>query len=326
MNNSDIETFLDNIQDIQFKEYNIKKSIVFLKDEILPIEFEQFDNVKKKLLEDIFSKIKDREKIFNKNSFNMVFNDRYIRVESLSSIAGSIYCCRHMPKDFIYLEKAGFSEIILQELNHERLNKGGLVFISGSPGQGKSNTAAALIHSRLEKHGGIFVTIEDPVEIPLQGKHGKGHCIQIPVINSFSDCIKSSLRAYPASQNCGLFIGELRDYDSAIAALQAAIDGRLVITTFHTKSLELAFERLFNLISSRLTKEEAGSLIAEAFKLGIHQRLLKTKDSTVQLRAQILVDTHEVYSAIKLDKIALIQDQLEKQFTKLKNQEKFKYR
>lgn len=326
-----VDNLLNSISDIVFHEYDQKKTIIYSKNDIDPIPLSSFSEKDIKILKTIFKVIKEKERGNpEKSDFQIVFYDHYIRLSSLQSISGKIYNCRNMPKEFILLEDAGFPDYIIKELLHERLNKGGLVFISGAPGQGKSNTAAAFIDSRLKNFKGVFIAIEDPVEIPLHGTHGKGQCIQVPVEDTFANCIKRSLRSYPAGQNCGLFIGELRDYESAIAAVQGAIDGRLVVTTFHTKSLELAFERLSNLLSQKLTKEESFNLIAESFKLGIHQRLVKTTNpngkTDLRLRPQILVDSQEVYQFIRQEKISGILDQIERQYTQYKNKNKITYR
>lgn len=327
----EVDKLLNDISDIVFHEYDQNKTIIYSKSKIDPIPLSTYSEDKLNIFKTIFKLIKEKEKRNpDKSDFQIVFYDHYIRLSSLFSISGKIYNCRNMPKDFIFLENAGFPDYIVKELLHERLNKGGLVFISGAPGQGKSNTAAALIDARLKAFNGVFIAIEDPVEIPLHGVHGKGHCIQVPVEDSFANCIKRSLRSYPAGQNCGLFVGELRDYESAIAAVQGAIDGRLVVTTFHTKSLELAFERLSNLLSQKLTKEESFNLIAESFKLGIHQRLVKTQingeETELKLRPQILVDSQEVYQFIRQEKISGILDQIERQYTQYRNKNKIKYR
>lgn len=329
----EVDDLLNDIHDITFHEYNHNKSIIYLKTQTAPIYISTLPETKRNMLMKIFKIVKEAEKKNNnKSEFQIIFYNHYIRIGTLFSIAGMVYSCRHMPKDFILLSDAGFPDYILNELTHERLNKGGLVFISGAPGQGKSNTAAGLIDARLKKYGGVFIAIEDPVEIPLHGEHGKGQCIQVPVEDSFESCIKRSLRSYPTGQNCGLFVGELRDYQSALAAIQGAIDGRLIVTTFHTKSLELAFERLYTLISQKVSKEEAANLLAESFKLGIHQRIVKVRHKDIEdkyelkLRSQVLVDTTEVYNFIKQEKISGILDQLEKQYSLFTRNGKIQYR
>lgn len=325
-----VDILLNDINDIVFHEYDIKKSIIYLKSKSHPIYLSQYNENQIKILRQIFILLKEKEKKLNKQEFQIVFYNHYIRIGSLSTISGMVYNCRHMPKEFILLEDAGFPDYIIRELLNERLNKGGLVFISGAPGQGKSNTAAAVIDARLKAYGGLFITVEDPIEIPLHGQHGKGHCLQVPVEDSFASCIKRSLRSYPTGQNCGLFVGELRDYESAIAAIQGAIDGRLIITTFHTKSLELAFERLYSLISKNTSKDEASNLLSESFKLGIHQRIVRSRTDEnnveLKLRSQILVDTPEVYNYIKQEKISGLLDEQEKQYTLFKANNKVQYK
>lgn len=57
----------------------------------------------------------------------------------------------------------------------------GLIFICGEMGTGKTSSAASLVKARLEAWGGICVAVEDPPEPFLNGRHGSGRCIQVPV-------------------------------------------------------------------------------------------------------------------------------------------------
>ena len=55
-----------------------------------------------------------------------------------------------------------------------RLLAGGLVYVTGAAGSGKTTTASATVVSRLHRFGGVAYTIEDPPELPLNGWHGPG--------------------------------------------------------------------------------------------------------------------------------------------------------
>ena len=141
-------------------------------------------------------------------------------------------------------------------------NRGGLIHIAGKPGTGKTTTASALVVSRLLKHGGVAYTIEDPPEMPLNGWHGNGYCSQTWVAGEgtadWMESMRGALRSQPVGTNLIMFIGEVRDPDTAKAILRAAANGFLVITTGFGTDLISAIDTLFQLIS----RDYAASLAA----------------------------------------------------------------
>ena len=143
------------------------------------------------------------------------------------------------------LEELGFSLSILRTL-HELGNREGLVLICGGTGQGKSTTAGAMLYDYLLRYGGLALTIEDPVEYPMEGRHGKsGLCYQIEVKeeDDWGKHLKRALRWNPRY----LLLGELRTPEAANQLLRAANSGHLVITTMHSGSLEEGLEGLLHL-------------------------------------------------------------------------------
>jgi hypothetical protein len=87
----------------------------------------------------------------------------------------------------------------------------------------------------------------------------------------------------------------------------------------------IAFERMANLLSTVKTEDEAYFLMAQAFRIGIYQRLAKSQNK-MTLRTSLLLDTLEVYSFIKNKKISGLQQARESQFLDLKNKRRIKYR
>lgn len=221
-----------------------------------------------------------------------------LRGHSIFSIEGKVFIFRRLPSYIPKIEDIGMPNNIIELLLHERLNSGGLVIIAGETGQGKSTTAAAAIAYRLKMYGSFCLTIEDPVELPLQGFYEntsdpskRGVCFQTSTEGeSVEDAIKSSLRCYPSVSNSILFLGETRDSMMASEVLKIATNGHLVVTTMHGADLMTSLKRFLNLASSYKNANEAEvkSTFASVFRLLIHQKLEITTMGKKRIRPNIL--------------------------------------
>jgi len=151
------------------------------------------------------------------------------------------------------------------------LTSGGLIYLCGGAGSGKTTTASATVVSRLQKFGGIAYTIEDPPEMPLNGWHGEGYCSQTSVAgetaSDWAESFRGALRSQPASTHQILFVGEIRNAESAIAMLRAASNGFLVIATGFGTDVVSAVDAL-----AKLTGANAATF-ANMLRLVLHQRL-----------------------------------------------------
>lgn len=87
-----------------------------------------------------------------------------------------VHVLRRMPSTIPSPEELSIHPAYVDMLLKPGLN--GLVVVAGAFGHGKTTTASSMIAARLQKFGGIGVTIEDPPEMPLQGNHGEGVCFQ----------------------------------------------------------------------------------------------------------------------------------------------------
>ncbi|UTH74131.1 ATPase, T2SS/T4P/T4SS family [Chromobacterium sp. IIBBL 290-4] len=168
-------------------------------------------------------------------------------------------------------------------LSDELKKSGGLVLFSGLTGSGKTTTLNAMLVSRLEKFGGFAQTVEDPVEIVIEGWHGEGYCTQIDVMDSamggevqfdrrFAEAITTSLRSFPARDRSMLMIGEVRDAHSAAELLRIAVDGHLVLSTIHSRDIPSALRRLASLARAG-GETQADQFVADSLRMVFHQRL-----------------------------------------------------
>jgi general secretion pathway protein E len=137
----------------------------------------------------------------------------------------------------------------------------GMFLVCGPTGSGKTSTLYAVIRD-IDVGERNVVTIEDPVEIQLDG------VTQIPVNeaqgNTFAALLKSVLRQDPDA----ILVGEVRDPETAKIALQAAITGHLVFSTIHSRD---AMGTIFRLLDLGLEPY----LVASGLQLVLAQRLVR---------------------------------------------------
>jgi twitching motility protein PilT len=149
-------------------------------------------------------------------------------------------------------------------LLHPALKSGGFVHVCGSAGSGKTTSAAATLVSRLMQSGGMATTIEDPPELPLNGFHGKGYCAQTWVKGDgtadWIESMRAALRGQPAGLHSMLFVGEVRDSETAQAMVRAASNGFLVISTGFGNDVVTGIDTFFQLLGARYAGTLAGVL------------------------------------------------------------------
>lgn len=162
---------------------------------------------------------------------------------------------------------------IVQTLLSPALSRGGLIFITGGPGCGKTTTASAIVVSRLMAHGGVAYTVEDPPELPLNGRHGNGYCTQTVVAgegaNDWAESLRGVLRSQPVGMNLMLFVGEIRDALPAKIMLRAASNGFLTICTAFGADIVSGIDSLFQLVGT-----EYAATLSNVLRVVICQRVI----------------------------------------------------
>ena len=128
-----------------------------------------------------------------------------------------------------------------EELKDLALRKRGLVLVTGVAGSGKSTTLSAMIefmNRNVERH---IVTLEDPVELLFKERYCVISQREIGTdTGSFKLGLKHALRQSPDV----ILIGEMRDAETVLAALEAIETGHLVMSTMHTVNAAQTVDRI----------------------------------------------------------------------------------
>ncbi len=177
----------------------------------------------------------------------------------------------------------------------------GLVLVTGATGSGKSTTIAALLNKINHETGSRIITLEDPIEFVHTS--AKSVISQREVGRdtlSFARGLRSALREDPDV----IMVGELRDYETAAAALTAAETGHLVLTTLHTADVTTTINRLVELRQEY--RQQTRMQLAENLQGVICQQLLRRCSGGRIAAFEILAATEAIRSVIREGKDHLL--------------------
>jgi type II secretory ATPase GspE/PulE/Tfp pilus assembly ATPase PilB-like protein len=163
-----------------------------------------------------------------------------IRVSSLPSLYGEDLVLRLLPTflSLKTLETLGFPDPVFSRLTDLLALRSGLILVTGPTGSGKTTTLYAMLLELTRKQGLNIVSIEDPIEMALDGVRQSQ--INPKIEYTFHAALKAILRQDPDV----IMVGEIRDKDTAKTALDAAYTGHLVLATLHTDDIESTLHRL----------------------------------------------------------------------------------
>jgi twitching motility protein PilT len=215
---------------------------------------------------------------------------------------GSIsFAFRYVPRVVPSFKKLGLPAGVELLAEEQR----GLIIVTGATGSGKSTTLAALVDRINRTRKQHIVTIEDPIEII----HDDWGCIvnqrEIGLdTESYSQALRRVLRQDPDV----ILIGELRDEESAEAALQAAESGHLVLTTMHTIDAVETIGRLVEFFPAQ-KQLMVRQILAGVLRGSIGQRLLPKIGGGRVAAVELMFNTARIADLIrdplKTDKIAV---------------------
>lgn len=184
----------------------------------------------------------------------------------------------------------------------------GLVLVTGPTGHGKSTTLAAMVDHINRTFPRNIITVEDPIEVLHANQ--RSLVIQREVgldTADFVDALKYAMRQDPDV----IMIGEMRDRETAEAAISAAQTGHLVLSTLHTLDAVRTINRIIDFFPP-FERPQIRILLAESLLGIISQRLLPRADGLGRVLAnEVLINSPLIRDYLKdEDKTPLIKEAL----------------
>jgi len=165
-----------------------------------------------------------------------------IRVSTVPTLYGESVVMRILDKSALPLDlvSLGMNKQMRDEVDALIAKPHGLVLVTGPTGSGKTTTLYAAL-SKLYDPSKKIITIEDPVEYELSGIN------QIPVNPKRGLTFATGLRSILRQDPDVIFVGEIRDAETADIAIRSALTGHLIFSTIHTNDAVSSIGRLIDM-------------------------------------------------------------------------------
>jgi type IV pilus assembly protein PilB len=186
-----------------------------------------------------------------------------LRVATLPTVFGEKVVIRILDKSqaLLQLPELGFAEQAFKRYEEAFKKPYGTILVTGPTGSGKSTTLYATLNI-LNQADRNLITVEDPVEYRLPGVNQMQMNPKAGL--TFASALRTILRADPDI----ILVGEVRDRETAMIAIEAALTGHLVLSTLHTNDAPAAVTRLTEMGVETF-------LVASALDCVIAQRLAR---------------------------------------------------
>ena len=204
------------------------------------------------------------------------------RVSAVPVLFGEKVVLRLLDKSALQLDmtKLGFEESSLQDLMNAIHRPVGMILVTGPTGSGKTTTLYSAL-SELNKESENVMTAEDPIEYNFMGIN------QVQMHEEIGLTFASSLRSFLRQDPDIIMVGEVRDFETAQIAIQAALTGHMVLSTVHTNDAPGTITRLIDMGIEPF-------LISSAVILILAQRLIRKIcvdcKEPIKVHAQLLID------------------------------------
>jgi type IV pilus assembly protein PilB len=186
-----------------------------------------------------------------------------LRLATLPTVYGEKVVIRILDKSnaMLQLSELGFLPDAYKRYEHAFRKPYGAILVTGPTGSGKSTTLYGTLNilNVPDRH---VITVEDPVEYRLPGVNQMQ--VNPKAGLTFASALRSILRADPDI----ILIGEIRDRETAMIAVESALTGHLVLSSLHTNDAASAITRLIEM-------DVETFLVASAVDCVVAQRLAR---------------------------------------------------
>jgi type IV pilus assembly protein PilB len=204
------------------------------------------------------------------------------RVSVIPTLFGEKVVLRLLDKSSLQLDmtKLGCDESSLEDLKKAIHKPVGMILVTGPTGSGKTTTLYSIL-SELNKDTENIITAEDPIEYNFMGIN------QVQMHEEIGLTFASSLRSFLRQDPDIIMVGEIRDFETAQIAIQAALTGHLVLSTVHTNDAPSTVTRIIDMGIEPF-------LISSSVILILAQRLIRKICSEckepIKVHPQMLID------------------------------------
>jgi type II secretory ATPase GspE/PulE/Tfp pilus assembly ATPase PilB-like protein len=182
-----------------------------------------------------------------------------IRVSTIPTLYGESIVMRILDKSTMPLDllSLGMTQAMQNQMDKLIEKPHGLVLVTGPTGSGKTTSLYAALNKLYDPRKKI-ITIEDPVEYELNGIN------QIPVNPKRGLTFASGLRSILRQDPDIIFVGEIRDGETADIAIRSALTGHLIFSTIHTNDAVSSIGRLIDMdVESYLVASVLEGILAQ---------------------------------------------------------------
>ena len=187
-----------------------------------------------------------------------------IRVSFVPTALGESLTARLLSRDIaptLSLDFINYDRRDKEKLTEALESPSGLILVTGPTGIGKTTTLYACIN-HLAGPDCKVMTVEDPVEFLLPWT------LQVPLRPQEGVTFPAAMRSMLRSDPNVMMVGEIRDTDTLMLALQAALTGHIVLSTLHADDTAAALQRMVEMGAPAF-------VVADATRLILSQRLIR---------------------------------------------------
>jgi general secretion pathway protein E len=212
--------------------------------------------------------------------------DLDLRISTIPTLHGESVVMRLLDKGGarLDLEELGMAPDTVERFARLISAPHGVLLVTGPTGSGKTTTLYAALE-RLNAQENKIITVEDPVEYQLTGIN------QVPVKTKIGMTFARALRHILRQDPDIIMVGEMRDFETAEIAIQAALTGHLVFSTLHTNDAPSAVTRLVEMgIEDYLVASAVNGILAQRLVRTLCQRCAVEEEASHEELAQLLAN------------------------------------